>query len=222
TRGPGRTTRTAYIVNIPGTDSWLPPPAQWRSRSAPDLGGNLRLVGGQSTVYSRGVVDAMERAGVPRSAPVMLVGPSQGGKTANQIAADQSRQRAAGPGHGRPFNITHVVTAGSPLATMTVPDGVRVLSLEASGDVVPDLDGAPNPDRAGHLTYSFDRDWGGIDANHAIDGYEGAAAGVDRLAARGEPGAAGFVDSLRRDGFLAADGEATVTATGWEVSRAVP
>ena len=221
-RGPGGATRTAYIVNIPGTDSWLPPPAQWRSRSAPDLGGNLRLVGDQSTVYSRGVLEAMERAGVPRSAPVMLVGHSEGGMTAYQIAADQSRLRATGLRHGRPFNITHVVTAGSPLATMTVPDGVRVLSLEASGDLVPELDGAPNPDRAEHLTYSFERDRGSIGTNHGIDGYEAAAAGVDRLAARAEPGASGFVDSLRLDGFLAADGEATVTTTGWEVSRAVP
>jgi len=222
TRGPGGAARTAYIVNIPGTDSWLPPPAQWRSRSARDLGGNLRLVGDQSTVYSRGVLQAMERAGVPRSAPVMLVGHSQGGMTAYRIAADQSRLCATGARHGQPFNITHVITAGSPLATMTVPDGVRVLSLEASGDVVPDLDGAPNPDRAGHLTYSFERDEGGIGTNHGIDGYQGAAAGVDRLAARGAPGAAGFVDSLRLDGFLAADDEATVTTTGWEVSRAVP
>ncbi|GAA1232612.1 hypothetical protein [Oryzihumus leptocrescens] len=221
TSGPGGVTRTAYIVNIPGTDSWLPPPAQWHSRSAPDLGGNLRLVGNQPTVYSRGVVQAMVRAGVPRSAPVMLVGHSQGGMTAYQIAADQSRLRATGSRHGQAFNITHVITAGSPLATMTVPDGVRVLSLEASGDIVPDLDGAPNPDRAGHLTYSFERDRGDIGTNHGFDGYEGAAAGVDRLAARGAPGAAGFVDSLRLDGFLAADDGATVTTTGWEVSRAV-
>ena len=235
TWGPDGRARTAYIVNIPGTDSWLPPPAQWRSRSAPDLGGNLRLVGDRSTVYSRGVLQAMERAGVPRDAPVMLVGHSEGGMTAYKIAADQSRLRAAqvaqdhdrrqvhgrGPAQPEAFHITHVVTAGSPIATMTRPEGVHVLSLEASGDIVKDLDGAPNPDRLDHLTYEFDLDRHRITLNHAIDGYAAAAAAVDRAAAQRDAGAAGFVASLRRDGFVADTGEATVATQGWTVDRAV-
>ena len=223
TRGPGGSRRTAYIVNIPGTDSWLPPPRQWRSRSAPDLGGNLRLVGDQSTVYSRGVVEVMARAGIPRDAPVLLVGHSEGGMTAYKVAEEQRRLRlhpGEGSGNGG-FNVTHVITAGSPLATMSPPHGVKVLSLEASGDLVKDLDGGPNPDRLDHLTVRFELDSHSITGNHGISGYAAAAAGVDRAAAQGDTGAAAFVRSLEDAGFVAGEGQASVATAGWTVDRAV-
>lgn len=48
---------------------------------------------------------------------------------------------------GQAFNITHVVTAGSPIGRTDIPADVQVLSLENQRDIVPHLDAAPNPDR---------------------------------------------------------------------------
>jgi hypothetical protein len=50
------------------------------------------------------------------------------------------------------FAITHVLTAGSPVAGMSVQPGVQVKSAEHSDDLVPALDGSPNPDTPERIT----------------------------------------------------------------------
>ena len=54
---------TRYIVDIPGTKSWALPGQQ--DGTAPDLGSNLRLMGGQDTVCARGIEQAMDAASNP-------------------------------------------------------------------------------------------------------------------------------------------------------------
>ena len=86
------------------------------------------------------------QAGIGPHEPVLLVGHSLGGMEAAALAS-----RDTG------FAITDVVTAGSPTAQVDgFPDGVRVLSLEHHGDVVPLLDGADNPDSVEQTTVTFD------------------------------------------------------------------
>ena len=66
--------------------------------------------------------------------------------------------------------MTDVVTAGSPTAQVPgFPAGTHVLSLEQHGDVVPQLDGAPNPDSVEQTTVTFDAhpEAGGIAATTA-------------------------------------------------------
>jgi alpha-beta hydrolase superfamily lysophospholipase len=98
-----------------------------------DLTTNLRAVAGQPTATADAVVQAMRQAGVGAGEPVMLAGHSQGGLTAAALAAD--------PAVRAEFEVTHVVTAGSPIDGIDLPDTVEVLSLEHTGDVVPALDG---------------------------------------------------------------------------------
>lgn len=122
---------TAWIVEIPGTQDWTPLPTP--GGTPMDLTTNLRAVAGEPTATADAVVQAMRLAGVGAEEPVLLAGHSQGGLTAAALAADPSVRGE--------FAITHVVTAGSPVDGIEVPDAVQVLSLEHTGDLVPALDG---------------------------------------------------------------------------------
>lgn len=133
-----------WLVEIPGTQDWAP-----RSGSNPsNLATNLRLMAGShGTAMEEGVLEAVrqamaslsDRTGVPladlEGGPVTLAGHSQGGIVAASLAAD--------PGNG--LNVTTVVTGGSPVANMAVPDDVTVVSIEHVQDPVHHLDGNPNP-----------------------------------------------------------------------------
>lgn len=132
--------RFAWVVHVPGTQEW-----DGDGTGSPmDLAANVALVGGARSGVATGVVRAMVRAGVRPGEPVAVVGHSQGGMTALDLAADPWVRRVA--------TITHVVTAGSPLTGRTPPPGVQVLALEHSDDLVPRLDGRGHPDRPDRVT----------------------------------------------------------------------
>jgi pimeloyl-ACP methyl ester carboxylesterase len=132
--------RRAWVVSVPGTSTWSPVPG----RDPFDLTSDLRTMGGRDNAARQQVLAAMRVAGVPKDEPVLLVGHSLGGMVAAQVAAD--------PAARNEFRITHLVTAGSPVASSGVPDDVQVLSIEHDHDLVPALDGAANPDRASWVT----------------------------------------------------------------------
>ncbi|WP_338750298.1 hypothetical protein [Janibacter alittae] len=133
-----------WVVDVPGTQSFSPQAGDnpW------DLTSNVLLAAGQQTLTSKAVTralaDAQQRTGSAGRSRVLLGGRSQGGLTAASLAAD--------PHFRRRFHVTHVVTAGAPVARLDVPDDVSVLSLEHTEDLVPGLDGADNPDREGWVT----------------------------------------------------------------------
>ncbi|WP_432542799.1 hypothetical protein [Kineococcus sp. SYSU DK002] len=123
--------RVGWVVEIPGTQDWTPLPS---STTTPmDLTTNLRAVAGQPTATGAAVVAALRQAGAGAGEPVLLAGHSQGGLTAASLAAD--------PAVRAEFRITHVLMAGSPVDGIAVPEGVRTVSFEHTGDVVPALDG---------------------------------------------------------------------------------
>lgn len=136
------------VVDIPGTDTWDFAPGRTNdSGSINDLPTNLHSLTGETTSYERMVGAALAASGVPTGPdgpPVMLVGHSQGGIVA-----------ATAAGH-LPYNVTHVVTAGSPVGNIPVPPGVQMLSLENNSDIVPHLDARSNADVANHTTVTFD------------------------------------------------------------------
>ena len=140
--------RPAWVVQVPGTQEW----GTAAGADPSDLTTNLHLTGPEDAALLDAIDDAMRIAGVGTDDPVMLVGHSQGGIAAAAFAV-QSDAR------GR--NVTHVVTGGSPVAHLDVPDDVEVLSLEHTTDPVPRLDGDPNPDRSNWTTVL--RDVGGPD-----------------------------------------------------------
>ena len=150
----------SVIVDIPGTKDW------GVTGHDPDVTGwasNLRAIQGVTTTYENGVFAAMRAAGVRPDDHVLLVGHSLGGMVAVTAARDAVRS-------GR-FDVTDVITAGSPVARTvgTVPSSVRVLALENEHDVVPHLDGRANPARGNVVTVTADVPAANPGAAHGLD-----------------------------------------------------
>ena len=140
---------SAWILQIPGTLVWDPR----AGAVAHDVTSDLRLMGQQQGVLTEAALEALawaqaDSGRLGRQDPVMVTGYSLGGIAAMAIASDP---RA----HER-FSISHVVTAGAPVALFAVPDGVTALSLEHVDDVVPWADLAANPDRPNWTTVRRD------------------------------------------------------------------
>lgn len=130
----------SWIVQVPGTQEWSP----FRGSNPVDLTTNVTLMAGDPTVMQERVETAMRRAGIDPTDPVMLTGHSQGGITAATLAAD--------PSFRDQFSVRSVITGGSPIGRIDIPDSVSVLALEHTQDAVPMLDGRGNPDRPNWLT----------------------------------------------------------------------
>ncbi|MGI5238879.1 hypothetical protein [Dactylosporangium sp. CA-139066] len=161
----------AYIVDIPGTKVWNEPGSL--NPASNDFGTNIHVTGGDTTAREMAIAEALRRAGATSTDPVMLVGHSQGGMVAAQAAADTANGTFN-------FNVTHVMTAGSPIANADIPPTVQVLALENTADVVPHLDAHDNPDTANFTTVQFDNQHGTIGENHSIDrSYLPAAQALD-------------------------------------------
>ncbi len=161
----------SYIVDIPGTKVWDTPGAL--NPALNDLGTNVHVLGGDVTTRETAIGEALHRAGATSTDPVMLIGHSQGGMVAAQAAHDTTTGAFN-------YNVTHVLTAGSPIARTEVPSHIQVMALENSHDIVPHLDAADNPDRPNMTTVSFDTQKGSIGGNHATDGaYLPAAKSLD-------------------------------------------
>lgn len=149
---PGADGTSSWILHVPGTQEWSPS----AGGNPSDLTTNLHL----SAAGDAALLDAMDAVLTSHAVgddAVMVVGHSQGG-----IAAANYAVQAGDRGH----NVTHVVTGGSPIATIPVPEHVSVLAIEHHNDLVPRLDGAPNPDRTNVTTVT--RDVGGRDVHDGL------------------------------------------------------
>lgn len=192
-----------YVVYLPGTDDLVSAPLT-HDTDVRDLATNLHLVAGDDTTYAAGIQQAMTHAGIGPHDPVLMAGHSQGGMEA-----------AAMLSHGTRFHITHVVTAGSPLAQVHgYPPGSHVLSLENRGDVVPLLDGRDNPDSRQQVTVQFDDHETSVAGNHALHHYARGAAAAE---ASSDPSIREQVRSLHRQGFLG--GRGTATSRVYQITR---
>jgi pimeloyl-ACP methyl ester carboxylesterase len=185
------------IVDIPGTGDW--DLARLRDPDVTDMGTSLRALAGEQTTYEAGVLAAMRAAGVRPSDDVLLVGHSQGG-----IVAVDAARHAMQSGE---FNITHVITAGAPIGGTVgaLPASVQILALENEGDIVPEVDGRPNPDRPNITTVTVHHDQGAVGPDHDLQrSYVPGAADVD---ASDDPSVRTYVQGMR--GFLDADQAST-------------
>ncbi len=192
-----------HIVYIPGTDdlATLPWTADGDVRDMPT---NFVVMGGGDTAYGQGIAQAMHDAGIGADDPVMLVGHSQGGMEAVWLAGTDE------------FNVTHVVTAGSPVAVMGEPPaGTQVMSLEHQGDVVPLVDGEDNPDTPSHVTVVFDDHETSVAANHDISHYVDGAAGVDQST---DPSITDQLQTMHDQGFLTG-GQSDVDYQAFQITR---
>jgi hypothetical protein len=139
----------AWILQVPGTQQWRPS----AGANPLDLTSDVRLMAQEAAVLTRAAGEALDRAMAAAGRagsgdPVMLVGHSLGGIAAASLACS--------PEFTSVHRVTHVVTAGSPIARFPVPPEVTVLSLEHRQDAVPHLEGAPNPDRRSWVTVKRD------------------------------------------------------------------
>jgi len=177
-----------HVVYLPGTDDLAVPP--WsHDHEVRDLPADLHVIGGEHTAYADGIERAMKDAGIGPHDPVLLVGHSLGGIEASSLLA-----------HGSGFDVTHVVTAGSPVAGIhDYPAGTHVLSLENRGDVVPLLDGRDNADSVPQVTVHFDDHETSIAGNHDLRHYVHGAESVDLS---DDPSIREQLASLRDHGFL--------------------
>lgn len=209
----------SYIVDIPGTRDW-----NWRpdaigtpNPNTNDLTTNLEAMSGVETARQQAIADALRQAGATADDPVMLVGHSQGGIVAAQAAADSADGTFG-------YNVTHVITAGSPISNADIPPGVQVLSLENSGDIVPTLDGADNPDTANITTVTFDNQTDTIGGNHGLgddldDGTEQNYTAVAQvLDSSDDPAIQAYIDSA--SAFIYTDPTGVdMQVTGYEITR---
>lgn len=132
-----------WVAMLPGTASWGPH-HNGVLNGADNLGPLAGDTGEAEKAVSFALEDAMRREGVlDKHEPVMLVGHSQGGI----VMTDLARHAA-----GSALNVTRVVTYGSPVGRMKVPDKVRTLNIENSRDLVPKLDGRATGDGDGRRT----------------------------------------------------------------------
>lgn len=171
---------TRYVVEIPGTEEWLP-----GTTNPMDIGTDLDIVGKRPDALTDAVRDAMRQAGVPRGAEVTLVGHSLGGMAAMDLAGDPAF-------NGGQYRVTHVVTASSPIGGMEPVNGTRVLSLENAADMVVGLDGAPNSGGPDHVTLTYDEN------NASIwDAHAGSLEWGDRVDAHTDPRVRDFLGGLQ-------------------------
>jgi hypothetical protein len=105
------------------------------------------------------------------------------------------------------FNVTHVITAGAPIGgtVAALPPTVAVLALENEGDIVPETDGRPNPDRPNVTTATVHHDHGDVASNHDLD--QSYVPGASDVAASDNASVRTYLCSI--DGFL--DGDSATT-----------
>lgn len=148
TRVTGADGEVRFVVEIPGTEQWDPT----STTNPADTKTNLEAVAGIDSNMEEAVrlalTDAMREAGIPDGEhgrpEVLLAGHSQGGIVAARLAQESA------------FNVTDVLTGGSPVSRIDLPADVHLLSLEHDQDVVPRLDGEPNPSARNVTTISRD------------------------------------------------------------------
>jgi hypothetical protein len=190
----------SWIVQIPSTQVWDP----HGGAISNDLTSDIAAMQGGQTALSQAVKDAMAAAGISPTDPVMLEGFSLGGITAGLLASD--------PDLG--YNVTHVVTAGSPIARFDIPDDVQVLSMEFNEDPVARLDGQGNPDSANWTTVQGDAPrLGGVNPEQQDPGIAGAHNAqryeimADQTTSSGDPSIESYLDST--SGFFSGDQQVT-------------
>lgn len=175
---PGHPT---FVLLVPGTQTVLP------STNPLDLLTDVDLMEGEQADVVTTAVAALELAGADADTPVLLAGYSLGGIAAARMAASPALRAR--------FRVTGLVTAGSPVAHIPVPRGLRALHVENSSEGVSALDGADNPAGDARVTVHADL---GDDRYADLSSPEGRAAAsghalathlgvLDEAAALGDP-----------------------------------
>ncbi|MFI1018296.1 alpha/beta fold hydrolase [Streptomyces sp. NPDC020965] len=116
-----------YVVQLAGMSRGF------NEESPQDLVGAISGVAGTDTTYTRAVTKALRHL-IPSGTEIALVGHSQGGITAMNLAASRDFTAL--------YTVTHVVAIGSPIDQKRPADPrIKVISLVNEHDIVPSLEG---------------------------------------------------------------------------------
>lgn len=208
------TTRTArgpvHVLTIPGTQ-----PARqgryWASRNPFDESGIVEGTGMGSRQVAQAAAEALDASGARPGDRLVITGYSQGGIHAANLAVDEDLVAR--------YDVDYVVTTGSPVGSTVLPEGTRGLHLEHVDDMVPGLDGRPNPESSNQVTVHFegyapdtDLQAGGFGAAHQLGNYTQLSG---ELATSDDPG---VVEARTALGTLFA-GATTATVTTVKLRR---
>ncbi|WP_285245651.1 hypothetical protein [Pseudarthrobacter sp. fls2-241-R2A-127] len=197
-----------FVVVLPGTQA----AGKNAGRSNPfDEAGIAEGMLYDSEQINAAVLQALAAAGAEKGAPVVAVGYSQGGIHAMNFASD--------PRVGQEYDVKYVLTAGSPVAGISVDAQISTLHLEHQADWVPGADGAANPETRNRVTVSINTPLrevegeGALGLGHGLTGYQESARLVT---ASSDPSLVQSTAAL--GGVLGAGGVAT--ATRYSLTRA--
>lgn len=177
---------TTWVVMAPGTQGGLKENHQF------DWLSNFSLMTNEDSPPTQAVRDAMRQAGIESGEKVTMFGHSQGGLAVIDIS------------NSKEFNVTHVLTMGTPTALQPSNPATKYLAVEAQGDAVPALDASRNSDRSNQTTVRADRKRMDNakaleDFNpHSIENYCGLLEEVERV---DNPSTTEFFTSLQEDIF---------------------
>ena len=171
-----------------------------------DMASNIQaMAGGGSAASERAVLLAMTQAGIDSKDEVILVGHSQGGMVAGNIAANPSGFIAGG-----------LITFGAPLAqlkNLTAP----VMALEHANDPVPNLSGKANPIKKNWVSVqrvSLKTESKAVLFSHSLESYNNTARGVDASLNKG-------IQNIRSQLLGKLDGVTPYRSLEFQISRAV-
>lgn len=177
---------TTWVVMVPGTQGGVTEDHGF------DWFSNVLLMAGKPNPATQTVQHAMRQSGIKPDEKVMMVGHSQGGMSSIDISNSQE------------FNVTHVVTVGTPTALQASNHSTKYLAVEAEKDLVPPLDGSKNSDRSNRITVRADGDRletpAGLedDNPHAIENYRELLKEVGRT---GNPSTETYFQSVQDEIF---------------------
>ena len=162
-----------YLVFLPGTQVWSP----IAGKNPLDLTSDLAaMVAPAKADFEKAAYAAIKQAGIGSSDRVILVGHSQGGMIAANIAVDQSQRE---PGRQPACRVAGVVTFGAPLGQLADKLKVPVIAFAHNNDLVPKLGVKANPLAENWVTVARDSPLQGQNAApveaHSISNYKKTA-----------------------------------------------
>jgi hypothetical protein len=198
-----------FIAYIPGTQIW----AATAGKNPFDATSNVAAMAGPNLAATeRGVQEALRQAGAGRHDRVILVGHSQGGIIAANLASREGVQSHDAKAPGTQFRVVGLITAGAPIGHLRDRVGVPTLSLEHTNDLVPHLDGQKNPIKENWATATRQVKADGLTGPHELSRYQETAKLVDEIDYDG-------VQKIRGE-ILGLVAGAEVVETRWfEISR---
>ncbi|CAL8899691.1 hypothetical protein KVA01_02600 [Kocuria varians] len=169
---------SAYSVVLTGTEAWVD------GLGVHDLKG---IADGMTATRDAALADlpqaqrmavqALRDAGIRQGDSVVLSGHSLGGIDAAGLAANSAFRGL--------YDVQAVTTYGAPVGDFAIPEETSVMAVEHVDDLVPTLDGVPNPDGAHRSTVRVNTPYEGATTKDGLRGVKAHEMNLYTLGAQG-------------------------------------